>query len=169
MTAGNSTTYTVTATAVNGFSGSVALSASGLPPGAAASFARRRSRERNEHVDDHDDNWNHHGSCDADHYGNQWCSEPWGQRGPDGKWIWRRKWSELEWKLGIALGNTESDDVGNHGLGALGGCLRARVSIIRRAVDRISVISQSSAATGAWWRISEAIPSPTLGAMGRQT
>lgn len=35
---GNSTTYTVTTSAVNGFSGSVTLSASGLPTGASASF-----------------------------------------------------------------------------------------------------------------------------------
>ena len=38
VTAGNSTTYTATVTALNGFSGSVALTASGLPTGAGASF-----------------------------------------------------------------------------------------------------------------------------------
>ena len=38
VTAGNSTTYTATVTALNGFSGNVALTASGLPTGAGASF-----------------------------------------------------------------------------------------------------------------------------------
>jgi hypothetical protein len=37
VTAGNSTTYTVSTTALNGFSGSIALSAAGLPSGASAS------------------------------------------------------------------------------------------------------------------------------------
>jgi hypothetical protein len=39
VTAGNSTTYTVTTTALNGFAGSVSLSASGLPSGATGTFA----------------------------------------------------------------------------------------------------------------------------------
>ena len=38
VTVGTSTTYTVTTTAQNGFTGTVALSASGLPSGASASF-----------------------------------------------------------------------------------------------------------------------------------
>ncbi len=38
VTAGNGTTYTATTTALNGFSGSVALSVSGLPTGASGSF-----------------------------------------------------------------------------------------------------------------------------------
>jgi hypothetical protein len=38
VTAGNSTTYTVTIGALNGFAGTVTLSASGLPTGASASF-----------------------------------------------------------------------------------------------------------------------------------
>jgi hypothetical protein len=38
VAAGGSAAYTVTVTAVNGFAGSVSLSASGLPPGATASF-----------------------------------------------------------------------------------------------------------------------------------
>src|SRR3989442_12992511 len=36
---GNGTTYTVTETPVNGFSGSVTLSVSGLPAGASGSFS----------------------------------------------------------------------------------------------------------------------------------
>jgi len=39
LTAGGGTTYTVTITALNGFTGSVPLSASGLPSGASASFS----------------------------------------------------------------------------------------------------------------------------------
>jgi len=39
VTPGNSTTYTVTIGALNGFTGTVTLSASGLPTGASASFA----------------------------------------------------------------------------------------------------------------------------------
>ncbi len=39
VTAGNSTSYTVTTTGSNGFSGAIALAASGLPSGATASFA----------------------------------------------------------------------------------------------------------------------------------
>src|SRR3984893_5850889 len=39
VTAGNSTTYTVTIGALNGFTGTVALGASGLPTGATASFS----------------------------------------------------------------------------------------------------------------------------------
>jgi hypothetical protein len=39
VAAGNSTTYTVSATALNGFSGTIALSAAGLPSGASSSFA----------------------------------------------------------------------------------------------------------------------------------
>jgi hypothetical protein len=38
VTAGGSTTYTVSSTALNGFSGSITLSATGLPTGATASF-----------------------------------------------------------------------------------------------------------------------------------
>lgn len=38
VTAGNGTTYTVTVGSINGFSGSVSLSASGLPAGATAAF-----------------------------------------------------------------------------------------------------------------------------------
>lgn len=38
VTAGNSTSYTVSTSALNGFTGTVALSASGLPSGASASF-----------------------------------------------------------------------------------------------------------------------------------
>jgi endo-1,4-beta-D-glucanase Y len=38
VTAGGSTTYTVTISAINGFSGTVTLSATGLPSGASASF-----------------------------------------------------------------------------------------------------------------------------------
>ena len=38
VTAGNGTTYTVTTAALNGFTGTVALSAGGLPSGASASF-----------------------------------------------------------------------------------------------------------------------------------
>ena len=55
VTAGNSTSYTVTTTALNGFTGAISLAVSGLPYGATASFSYCNHRRRHKHNDGYHD------------------------------------------------------------------------------------------------------------------